>query len=215
MWPTPQDPQGDPVHDAPPSRTNWRRFALAATIPTVVAGGLVLAMANGAIAASFAVSGQTFKISADRLDGTGFTQYGSMVAEKNGTPHPVAQSGIADAKLTNLCQSVKVPNLPISLVIRAGGGGNPAHATDLLINMDELNGNATFTNINIGQDASTLNAAGPAAHGAAGAFGQQADKVVIDNLRQISWSTSAGSFALTGLNLKVDFASDGKPKECF
>lgn len=203
------------MQDAPSSRTNWRRFALAVTVPTVVAGALVFGMANGAVAAQFAVSGQTFKISADRLDGTGFTQYGGVVVEKNGKQHPVATSGIADAKLTNLCQSVKIPSMPISLVINAGGGGSPARATDLLIDMEELNGNAVFTNINIGQDASTLDAAGPKAHGAAGAFGQQADKVVIDDLKQISWSTTAGSFALTGLKLKIDVASNGKPKECF
>jgi len=185
------------------------------TVPTVVAGGLVLGMANGAVAAQFAVSGQTFKISADKLEGTGFTQYGGMVQDKSGAKHAVATSGIARAKLTNLCQSVKIPNMPISLVINAGGGGNPATAKNLLIDMAELNGNATFTNINIGQDASTLDAAGPTAHGQAGAFGQQAEGVVIDNLRQISWSTTAGSFALTGLNLKFDVAANGKPKECF
>jgi hypothetical protein len=203
-----------PVH-VPVGRTNWRRFAVAVAVPTVVAGGLVLGMANGAVAASFAVSGQTFKISADRLEGIGFTQYGGVVTEKNGKQHPVATSGIARAKLYNLCQSVRIPKMPISLVITAGGGNDPAEAKELLIDMAELNGDATFTDINIGQDASTLNADGRKVHGEAGSFGQQADKVVIEDLRQVSWSTTAGTFALTGLNLKIDVAADGKPKECF
>jgi hypothetical protein len=85
----------------------------------------------------------------------------------------------------------------------------------MLIDMAELGGDATFTNINIGQDASTLRAGGPTAHGEGGAFGQQADKVVIEDLRQIALATTAGSFKLTGLSLKLDVSSSGTPKECF
>jgi hypothetical protein len=207
-----KDEQGGPAS----GRTNWRRFGLALAVPVVVSGAMVFGLANGAIAAQFAVSGQTFKISADKLVGKGFVQYGSAVVEKDGTRHFVATSGIAKAELYNLCQSVKVPNLPVSLVIRAGKDKNkPATAENLLIDMTELGGDATFKGINIGQDASTLKAGGTAARGQAGAFGQEADSVVISDLRQISWATSAGEFALTGLSLKVNVASDGKPEECF
>jgi Family of unknown function (DUF6230) len=202
-------------------RTGWRRFAAVMVPAVVAAGAIVVGMANGAIAASFSVSGSTFKVSASRLEGTGFVQYGGFVSEKGGNPanpadpknHATAVSGIASAKLFELCQSVKVVGLPISLVIHAGGGGTPAEATDLLINMTQLTGDATFTNIVIGQDASTLDKAGPNAHGLAGQFGQQADSVVITNLKQVAWSTTAGSFKLTGLDLHVD--ADGSPEECF
>jgi len=203
-------------------RTNWRRFAVAVGVPTVVAGGLVLGLAQGAFAASFAVSGQSFKISADKLDGTGFVQYGDVdvtAKDKDGnvTTIPIARSGIADAKLSNLCQSVLVKGTPISLTIRAGReSGKPAEATDLLIGVSELSGDATFKNINIGQDAGTLDQAGPKAHGGTGMFGQQADSVVITNLQQTAYSTSAGTFKLTGLNLKVNLpGSNGKPVECY
>jgi len=202
-------------------RTGWRRFAVVMVPAVVAAGALVVGMANGAIAASFSVSGSTFKVSASRLEGTGFVQYGGFIAEKGGNPnnpfdpknHATAVSGIASAKLFDLCQSVKVTGLPLSLVIRAGRGGTPAEATDLLINMTQLSGNATFTNIVIGQDASTLDKAGPNAHGLAGQFGQQADAVVITDLKQVAWSTTAGSFTLNGLDLHV--AADGSPEECF
>jgi Family of unknown function (DUF6230) len=202
-------------------RTRWRRFA-AVMVPAVVAAGAIgVGVAKGAIAASISVSGSTFKVSASRLEGTGFVQYGGFATEKGGNPanpfdpknHATAVSGIASAKLFDLCQSVKVANLPLSLVIHAGGGGTPAEATDLLINMTQLTGNATFTNIVIGQDASTLDKAGPNAHGLAGQFGQQADSVVITNLKQVAWSTTAGSFTLNGLDLHVD--ADGSPEECF
>ncbi|AGL18192.1 DUF6230 family protein [Actinoplanes sp. N902-109] len=203
--------QGDPAY----GRTNWRRFAVATAVPGAVVAGLVIGMANGAFAASFAVSGKSFKISADQLDGTGFSQYGGTVETVDGKQIPVAISGIKSGDLKNLCQSVRVPGAPISLTIRAGKDA-PANATDLLIGVSELSGDATFTNINIGQDASTLRKGGKDAHGEVGAFGQEADHVVIDNLRQTAVSTTAGTFTLNGLNLKINLPDkNGNPAECF
>jgi len=198
------------LEDSPvQGRVRWRRFAALMVPAAAVAGAVIFGMANGAIAASFAVSGQTFKVSADKLEGDGFVQYGGLVRQKNGTTHPVAVSAIDDATLSNLCQSVKVPNLPVVLTIRAGGGNNPATASNLLIDMEQLQGDATFTNIRIGRDASDL-APGAAAEGS---FGQNADHVEIDNLRQVAWSTSAGVFTLNGLRLNVNVGADAK--ECF
>lgn len=197
-----KDPQGDLVQ----GRTRWRRFAALLVPAAAVAGAIVFGMANGAIAASFSVSGQTFKVSASKLEGQGFRQYGGVAKEKDGTEHPVAISGIDSAKLYDLCQSVKVANLPVVLTINAGGGGNPATASDLLLDVTQLEGNATFTNIDIGVDASDVG-------GQAGAFGQRADSVVITDLKQVAWSTSAGTFTLNGLKLKVNVGADAK--ECF
>ncbi|MEU4219286.1 DUF6230 family protein [Actinoplanes sp. NPDC026623] len=209
-----KDAQGDPAY----GRTNWRRFAVAVAVPTAAAGALVFGMSSGAFAATFAVSGQSFKISADKLVGTGFAQYGDQDTTKGGTPIPVAVSGIASAELYNLCQSVKTPGLPITLTIRAGREDNkPAKATNLLIGVSELSGDAEFTDINIGQDASTLGLGGKDANGHAGTFGQEAKKVTITGLRQTAVSTSAGTFSLTGLNMKINWpgGGDGKPTECF
>jgi Family of unknown function (DUF6230) len=209
-----KDAQGSPVQ----GRTRWRRFAAVVIPAAAAAGAIVFGMANGAIAASFNVSGQTFKVSADKLDATGFVQYGGVVHSKGTdgktTDVPVATAGMSDAKLTNLCQSVKVPGLPVSLVINAGPPGNEAHATNLLIDMTDLTGDATFTDINIGQDAGSLDYAGPTAHGQTGAFGQQAKSVIIMGVHQTAWSTSAGTFELHGLHMFVDVNPKG-PKECF
>ena len=211
-----KDAQGDSAY----GRTNWRRFAVAVGVPTVVAGGLVIGLAQGAFAASFAVSGQSFKISADKLEGTGFAQYGSKDKKVDGTEIPVAVSGIHQAKLTNLCQSVVVKGTPVSLTIRAGREkGREATATDLLIGVSDLSGDATFKNINIGQDASTLTKGGDQAKlpaQATGYFGQEADSVVIEDLHQTAYSTTAAEFKLTGLSLKVNLpGSDGKAVECY
>ena len=190
------DAQGSPVRGG----TRWRRFAIALVPAVAIVGAIVVGMSNGAIAASFAVSGSTFKVSADKLVGNGFVQYGGLAVDKAGNAHPVAVSGIKSASLTNLCQSVVVPGTSISLVIRAGKTKDVT-ATDLMIDMQQLSGDATFQNISIGQDASTLDKGPSTAVGQAGGFGQQADSVVITGLRQVAWSTSAGTFTLNGLDL--------------
>ncbi|RZU54625.1 hypothetical protein EV385_6576 [Krasilnikovia cinnamomea] len=212
-----KDEQGEPAYGG----TNWRRFAVAVGVPTLVAGGIVLGIANGALAATFSVSGQSFKISADKLEGDGFAQYGGKLHPEKGSDIPVALSGINKAKLTNLCQSVKTPGLPISLTIRAGReDGKPAEASELLIGLTELSGDANFKNINIGQSAATLTKGGPDAHDGTEAgkngFGQEADSVVITNLRQIGYSATAATFNLKGLSLKLNVDTQtGKPPECF
>jgi hypothetical protein len=202
-----KDAQGDPAY----GRTNWRRFAIAAGVPAVVAVGLVGGVASGALAASFSVSGTPFKLSADKLAGKGFTQYSGQLKTVDQGPIIAAKSGIREATLTNLCQTVAVG--PVVLRIEAGKDpANPVAATNLLIGMSELSGDTEFTNIDIGQDASTLSKDGSEEHGEVRGFGQQADEVVITNLRQVAYSTSASTFKLRGMSLKL-FVGNGK--ECF
>jgi hypothetical protein len=65
-------------------RTRWKRFATVIVPASFIAGAIVFGQATGAIAASFNVSGQQFKVSADKLEGTGFVQYGGLATEKGG-----------------------------------------------------------------------------------------------------------------------------------
>ena len=55
-------------------------------------------------------------MTADRLDGTGFVQYGAIdsgyTLDGNKTAHPVAVSAFKNAKITNMCQSVVDPGHP-------------------------------------------------------------------------------------------------------
>ena len=193
-------------------RTSWRRFAVLMVPAAFVVGAIVVGMANGAIGASFAVSGQQFKVSADLLHGTGFRQFSAVDKDTNGKPYPVAGSVIDDASLTNLCQSVNVPNpfaVKIVLRIEAGGGGKPATAKGLVIGLTELSGDATFTNIQIGRDGGEVSGSPDLK----GSFAQSAQVVDIVGLRQVATSTSAGTFTLNGLSLKVLTGDDAK--ECF
>jgi Family of unknown function (DUF6230) len=203
-------------------RTKWKRFGLVLA-PAVAAGAaLVIMVANGVLAVSFAVSGTQFKVSADRLTGDGFSQYGSIDHGTSSTDlHAVVVSVIDDnAELTKLCQSVVVP-IPGPLQpilgarkiikITAGGGGTPATADNLVVDMTQLDATqARFGNMRIGQDASTLGVNSIVEPDpTAGGFGQAADSVDIRNLQQTAWATTAGTFTLPGLSL--GFSST----ECF
>ncbi|MFJ8016086.1 DUF6230 family protein [Streptomyces sp. NPDC096339] len=206
------DPPG-PDEDDGSGRVRWRRFAVL-TVPAVaVTAGLGIALAQGALAASFAVSGQQFKVSAQSLEGEGFAQYGSVDVNAREELIPVAVTAIREAKLNGLCQSV-VTSLPvigdISLSLTAGRD-KPVEASNLFVDATQLSGDAVFGNIEIGRDASTLDKGPADAQGMQDLFAQQADTVRISDLKQTAWATNAGTFKLSGLRMDV---SKGK-KECF
>jgi hypothetical protein len=63
----------------PQGRVKWRRFALVAVPAVIVAGALIGLTAEGAIASSISVSGEQYLITASKLTGTGFEQFGGQV----------------------------------------------------------------------------------------------------------------------------------------
>jgi len=191
------------------TRSRSGRVALAAVPVAVVASMLMGGVAQGAVPVSFAVSGSQFQISASRLDGTGFSQYGGVTQDTAGGEHAVAIANIKSATLADLCQSVitETPLGTVGVLIKAGGGGAPASASDLQLGMTGLRGDSSFGNIRIGVDASTVNTE---AKGSAGDFAQDADTVTITNLQQTAWSTQASVFNLTGMTLEL---TDGET--CF
>jgi hypothetical protein len=183
---------------SPQGRVKWRRFAMVAVPAVIVAGALIGLTAEGAIASSISVSGEQYLITASKLTGTGFEQFGGTVPGTSGD-EPVIISAIHNATLANLCQSVTIG--PITLHLTAGGDGTPVSAQNLVVDASGQTGSeAIFHNITIGQDAGTLSE-DPGADGSSGGFGQQADSMEIDNLVQHTWLTTAGTFTLPDLSL--------------
>jgi hypothetical protein len=194
-------------------------------VPSVAATAAIgVALAQGALAASFSVSGQSFKVTTDKLVGSGFSQYGALdegyTLSGKKTVHPVAVSGFKSATISNMCQSVVTPDIPIlgsvSLILRAGEDPNkPVEAKNLYIDVADLEADATFENIDIGVAAKDANK-GPGMKGGgeqANPFGfaQQADKATLSNVKQTAWATTAGTFKLSGLKMSL---STGV-KECY
>ncbi len=190
--------------------TRWKRFAVV-MVPSVAATAAIgVALAQGALAASFSVSGQDFKVTADKLDGTGFLQYGAYDVQHGGKNIPVAVSAFKDAKITNMCQSVVMP-VPlvgnVTMRLQAGGTGTPVEAKNIYIDLDQLNADAQFDNINIGVAAGDSNKGpgmkGGGEHADPGGFAQEADHALLTGVKQTAWATSAGTFKLNGLSLRL------------
>jgi hypothetical protein len=125
-------------------------------------------------------------------------------AGKTGGLEVLVTSAIQAATITSLCQSVSLGGE--YLKITAGSSGTPVTASTMVVDSSSLAGDATFTNMAIGQDASTLNKV-PGVTGLPGVFGQQADSVDIKNLRQTNYATTAATFSLPGLSMS--FTSTG------
>jgi hypothetical protein len=196
--------------DAAGGRVSWRRYATLA-VPTVgVAVLLVLLVGRGAVAASFAVAGDSFKLSAATLDGEGFTSYSGAISGADGADHAVAPAGFRTATLTGLCQSIvsSSPLGPVTMRLTAGDE-EPVTASNLVTSFDALQGDLTFGEYTGGVDAAQLTG-GPAA-GPSGVWGQQAGTIHVDNLRLRTWSTTAATFVLKDLDIEVSFGTN----ECF
>ncbi|OLT28867.1 cholesterol esterase [Nocardiopsis sp. CNR-923] len=200
---TPQAPQDPPEPHEGTGGTRWRRFALIA-VPGLAAAAVLGALTTqGLLAASFAVSGDSFKMSADRLAGQGFTQYGDVAESVDGTGRPVGLSTVDTATLDNLCMS-SLWDLGIgeaTLVITAGEA-DPVEGTDLVLDLEQLRGDAEFGEIEIGRDASTLDKA-EGGQGPAGGFGLQADTISVSGVELTTWAVTSGSLRLSGLDLAV------------
>lgn len=196
--------------------TRWKRFAVV-MVPSVAATAAIgVALSQGALAASFSVSGQQFKVTADQIDGQGFVQYGAVDTNKSGQK-PVAVVGMNSAQIRNLCQSVVVP-VPVfgdvTMNLTAGTSGPKVEAKKLYIDADDLSTNATFKNIDIGVSVDKTTK-GPGPHNGdkylKDSFSQQADSVKFSDVKQRAWATTAGTFKLSGLHMSV---KKGK-NECY
>ena len=195
-----------PAMTAPEARgrVNWRRFALVMLPSLLAVAALVLLTAQSVLAVSFSISGTPFTVTAKQLKGQGFEQFGvldhSVLKVLPGHTNQIVltANAIRSATLSHLCQSVSLG--AFTLRITAGNGSTPVSASNLVVDADQLSGDASFTHMSIGQDASTLTEV-PGITGPAGDFAQQAATVTIDNLRQHAYATTAGVFTLPGFSL--------------
>lgn len=192
------------------AKSRGGRIAMVA-IPVGVASALVMGgVAQGAVPVSFSISGTSFTMAGSELDGSQFSQYGGVAKLQSGKEEPVAIANIGTATIANLCQSV-VQNTPlgkVGLVITAGQNGTPVKASNLQIGMTDLQGDATFTNIRIGADASTVITG---AKGSAGDFAQDSQGIVLKNFSQVAYSTTASTLQLTGMHLRIVTDGSGCP----
>ncbi|OII66969.1 MULTISPECIES: DUF6230 family protein [unclassified Streptomyces] len=210
--------------------TRWKRFAVV-MVPSVAATAAIgVGIAQGALAASFAVSGQEFKVTAKELNGTGFAQYGGVdmgyANVKEGddlVPRPVAISTFKDATISGMCQSVvtDVPLLGKITLKLTAGDKDPVVAQNLYLDVTDLEADATFDDIDIGMAAKDTDnpgiGKGPVVKDRninQNGFAQQAKSAKLTGVKQKAWATTAGKFQLSGLKMKL-LKGSGAGVECY
>ncbi|MET9395742.1 DUF6230 family protein [Streptomyces sp. NPDC006624] len=206
--------------------TRWKRFAVV-MVPSVAAAACVgVGLAQGALAASFSVSGQQFKVSAGHLHGEGFAQYGGIDSVYTSTegkekkPVPVAISSFDNATISKMCQSVATPipliGKTVYLRLEAGNEAKkPVKAENLYIDVAQLDADAEFKNIDIGVAVKDKTRGPDVKKGEnvlPGGFAQQAESADLYGVKQTAWATTAGTFKLSGLSMKLGM---DKGMECY
>ncbi|MBB2940854.1 hypothetical protein FB565_000558 [Actinoplanes lutulentus] len=195
-------------------RTHWGRAAWL-FVPSVFAlGGITVGIAEGALAASFGVSGQAFKVSASSVEGTDVAAYLDTVQSVDGANHPVMLAGVKEASLTDVCTSAVV-DIPVvgnvSLKV-LGGKQEPITGTNVVADAEALlSAGGVVKNVEAGRDASTLNRV-PGVQGPAGRFGLQAGSLSTDAVQSTAWSANGGTLTLSG-DLEVSVTAG--VHECF
>ncbi|MFI9051461.1 DUF6230 family protein [Streptomyces sp. NPDC053427] len=198
---------------SPEGRTHWKRTAVMLVPGVACVGAVVIALAQGAMAASFAVSGKNFKVSADEITGQGISSFPSSLGSKDGKGHAVLLAGIRSGTAKGVCLSMK-QNLPlvgeVSLIVRSGGE-RAIKGEHLVVNADALTSSGgRVTGVQAGRDASTLTAA-PGVSGPQGLFGVQANSALARDVRSTAWASNGGSLTLD----KVEIELSHTGKECY
>ncbi|PPK61461.1 DUF6230 family protein [Actinokineospora auranticolor] len=191
--------------------TRWGRATLVALPAVGAIAALAVAMAQGVLAASFAVSGVPITLTSQSLSAEGFA--GTVY---NAGDQGVLYAGIGDAQLSGLCANV-VTDVPIvgQLTFKiTAGDTDPAtkelRAGNLLLDARKLTGDGTFHGLDLGVASNALTKGPAEVRKQAGNFGLQADAADIGALRADALSAQvAGDFQLENLDLSVSSGAHG------
>ncbi|WP_435228271.1 DUF6230 family protein [Streptomyces sp. Tue6028] len=193
-------------------RTSWKRFACILVPAAAAAAALGIAMAQGALAVSFLISGQKFQVALDTLDVRGLAIYGTVDVTKKGTLVPVVVTGASHAEISGLCQSVVVtiPVLgPYTLKI-TGGDHRRVEARNLFLDATALSSSqANFDDLDIGVATGAVSK-GPISRGDRNSrffdpngFAQQADSAFLTDVHFTTVAVSAATFNVPDLDVQL------------
>ncbi|WP_163566591.1 DUF6230 family protein [Fodinicola feengrottensis] len=163
-----------------------------------------MALAQGAVAASFGAANSDMKASFSSLDGGDITGYASSVPSGSGS-RPAVLLALKNAKGKDLCLSSlqKVPLVGAMSIQVHSGQQEPVAIDGMVANASELiTPDGTLTNAQLGRDASTLDQ-NNLLKGPPGVFGLQASGLRATNVHLSAATVNASTLRLTGLSIKV------------
>ncbi|GAA2229444.1 DUF6230 family protein [Kitasatospora cystarginea] len=201
--------------------TRWKRFACVLAPSMLAAAALTVSLAQGALAVSFFISGERFKVFTRTLTGEGVSLYGMVDRTRSGELIPVLVAGIERAKINGLCQSLVVPIPllgPYTLRLTSAEDGTPARAKDLFLDItDGRAGHASLHDVDIGIAAGSLTT-GPVSPGDRrspffdpNGFAAQSGSATLTDVRATGVAGSAATLDLPETHLSL---RPGK-NECF
>ncbi|MFG2125022.1 DUF6230 family protein [Streptomyces sp. NPDC048710] len=194
-------------------RTHWRRFAVVLVPGVAACAALGIVMGEGALAASFLISGKRFQVTADTLVSRGLSSYGMVDVTKQGELVPVQVVGSRRATISGLCQSVliDVPVLGPQTLKITGGNERPVQASNLFLDTTfQSAGQADFRNFDMGvaQGEITKGPVNPGDRDSRffdpSGFGQQATSVTLTDVRVTAVALTAGTFNVPGLRVRIE-----------
>ena len=191
-------------------RTRWKRFALVLVPSTAAAAALGIGMAQGALAASFFISGHRFQFAADTLTTRGTSIYGMVDVTREGRHVPVVVTGARYATIKRLCESVAVEIPVLGLYTLRITGGDRAEARDIFIDATALSaGRAILNDLDVGVAAGSVTK-GPIAPGDRNSglfdpngFAQQATSATLTDVRVDAVAISAATLSVPDLTVSL------------
>lgn len=200
--------RGEPVG----GHTRRRRLFAFSGLGLTLVAGMLLAMTQGAFAASFTIAGVAGKLSADYFSAQGVAQYGSL-EKTDDSAVPVVTSGFRRAQIANFCFSVPVLDLggdPVVLRINTPGPQG-FQADDLVTTAEQITGDLVQRNFQLGRDAAQLDKGPAEAKGQPGGFGLQSDTLDVANIRIVTRTVTAATLRLD----QVRIAIGTQERECY
>ncbi|MCA2229722.1 DUF6230 family protein [Nonomuraea aurantiaca] len=196
--------QGRNAGHLPRASLRWGRFAATLAASLTVTGALLVAISQGTLAASFAVSGRDMKVSANRIEGNGYVTYPAVVTSADGRKHPVTVVAVNAGRVWGLCQSSQIATPLGRFVLRLS---SPAQAgsvrvSDLRLSATSVSADLNFGKLQINRDAASLDAV-PGVVGALGDDGLQAIGFTVENVKARSWAVISGSLQAQGTRLAI------------
>ncbi|MEW9549751.1 DUF6230 family protein [Nonomuraea sp. NPDC050783] len=190
----------------------WKRFWSVLAPSLAALAVLAVGMAQGAVPASFAVSGRRMKVSAAKLSGRGVGMVPGVVRSVDGRRHVVVRLSLRTAQVYGLCQSAEVdtPMGPFTVRLGTRDREKPSRISELDISATSLSADVDLGSVVLNRDAGTPGA-GNVQKGRRGDYGVDVLTFSARDVTADAWMVMGGSFLVDGLSVTI--GQDVRP--CF
>ncbi|MGR6913430.1 DUF6230 family protein [[Actinomadura] parvosata] len=182
----------------------WKRFWLMLAPSLAALAVLAAGMAQGAVPASFAVSGRQIKVSAAKLTGRGVGIVPGVVRSMDGRQHVVLHLSLRTAQVYGLCQSAEVdtPLGPFTVRLGTRDREKPSQVSRLSISATSLGADVGLGSVVLNRDAGVLGA-GSVLKGKRGDYGVGVLTFSARDVTADAWMVMGGSFMVDGLSVAI------------